>query len=325
MLKTIVGWFVLWILVLIGVLTPFGYLAIRMGQLYLNQTAPAARNQAVDMIRIIASQVEGVPGPERLVSLSQTMSELVQRTNAEGSDTMAVSELALIDPKGRVLAHSDVTKIARDTISPYATPETLAMFNRLRRDAVGIKVTDEITPELPPNPVANYVRDRIIPKAKELYPDLFVRSYQVTCTIYPIDGEVPSAGFILKVDHRAPARIFRLLGTALSPAILIALASVFGVVILYLPVLIIVSAKKKQKAPVHHDDHIESMAVPEEDVHASEQHVSPVDFDDIPLPDFLEDAPITPASALATSASRSGSHYDGLDILDAIPIEPDGH
>ncbi|MCE9597850.1 MAG: hypothetical protein K8S54_07770 [Spirochaetia bacterium] len=351
--KTIAGWIVLWLFVLPAVLLPLGFLASKLGDAYLTEAAPQARNQAVELMRLIASQAEGDLTPEKMVNMSQTMADLVQRSNTSSSGIMSIRDLALIDPKGKVLAHNDVTQIAKDTASAYTTKEVLGLFNRLRRDSVDVRITALYTPEFSKDPLTQAIVTKFMPQFRAAYPELLAGQYTITTAVYPIDGEVPKAGFILTVDHRSPERILGSMASLMTPVLLFAFGVIGIVAFFYLPVLILITARQNAvKVPgvaEYENTHIDDEDLPDISAEPEFEHVSPTDFDDVPLPDFLEDAPLSSANAHSASGnaqvtSHSLSHSQSMhmpreipvpamagtasryapgEVLDAIPLEAD--
>ncbi|MBL8021866.1 MAG: hypothetical protein JNM27_19485 [Leptospirales bacterium] len=351
--KTLAGWLVLWLFVLPAVLLPLAFLAQKLGDAYLSEAGPQAKTQAVELVRLLASQAEGELTPEKLVNMSQAMSDLVQRSNTSYTDIMVIKDLALIDPKGKVLAHFDVTQIAKDTTSAYKTKEVLGLFNRLRRNSVDTEISGLYTPELSKDPVTQALVARYMPTIRARYPDLLAGQYTVTSSVYPVDGEVPKAGFVLTIEHRSPARVLHVISSVFVPVMLFALGVIVIVGFFYLPVLVLITARKQEAKAVkiaeYENSHVDEDDLPDISAEPDFESVSPTDFDDVPLPDFLEDAPIpgptvsteplyappeqtsgpvrvqpvpsreVPVPSMAVTAAR----YAHSEILDAIPLEAD--
>lgn len=351
--KTLAGWIVLWLFVLPAVLLPLGFLAQKLGDAYLREVAPQAKTQAVELLRLLASQAEGDLTPEKLVNMSQTMSDLVQRSNTSYADVMVIKDLAFIDPKGKVLAHFDVTQIARDTTSAYTSKEVLGLFDRLRRASVDVQISGLYTPELSKDPVTQALVARFMPTIRDRYPDMLAGQYTVTSSVYPVDGEVPKAGFVLTVEHHSPARVLHVFSSVFVPVILFALGVIVIVGVFYLPVLVLITARKQQaqaaRIAEYENSHVDEDDLPDISAEPDFESVTPTDFDDVPLPDFLEDAPIpgptvstgplyapsepvtgpvrvqpvpsreVPVPSMAATAAR----YAHSEILDAIPLDAD--
>jgi hypothetical protein len=341
--KTILGWILLFFVILPAVLIPTLYLGKTLGSLYLSETAPAAKIQGLDILRVLSAQAEGDLKPDKLVAISGTMSDVVQRMNT-GATPLGIKEIALIDPKGRVLAHNDVTFIAKDAVSPYANDKFLAVLRRPRRDSATVVPLQPYSPALPQNIVAEKLGDRILTPLRSAYPDLFIASYTISSAVYPIDGEAPNAGFIMIVENHTPERFFSILGALLSPVALVTFGSILVAMFFALPVLLLVTARGKQ---IVYRDHLDD-DLPIAHAHAEPETHESIDFEDVPLPEFMDeeaasqmaphanpstppatiqhvapynDLPPSVAAAAAVMTPPPAHSYD--EILDAIPIDAD--
>lgn len=343
------GWVLLSVLVIPAVLVPAGFLGRRLGTAYINDIAGVTRGQAGELLQVLVSQSEGELSPERLVQLSSTMAALEERTMHQTQGITAIREIALIDKKGKILAHNDVTRMAKNAVSRFTDEKYTKISQRIRRDSIAITAQEAYNPELPANPVARRVSEALIPHLKKEFPELFIATYEATAAVYPVDGEIPSGGVVMVLENRAPLRVFGAIGSVLSPAALAALGAIMLVLFLYLPVLLLLSARKKDPAPATMPREIETLpaveAEPEAiepvsddpDFHAPEMPA--VDFGEVPLPDFID--PVHSYAAAAASVSPSVSHSVSVEpalasrhdtgrrhhsfdeILDAIPVEPD--
>lgn len=342
LIRTIAGWLVLCVLVIPGIALPAMYVARHIGTTYIRDMTAVARTQAVELLLVLVSQSEGDRSPEKMVQLSSTMAALEERTMHQTQGIVAIREIALIDTKGRVLAHNDVTKMARDTPSRFHEEKYTRIGQRIRRDSIQILPLETFSPQLPSNKAAQKAGELLLPALQKSFPDLFVSSYEATAAVYPVDGEVPSGGIVMVVENRAPLRIFGLMGSLLSPAAFVA-AAILLVLLLYLPVLLLLAGRRKSaQVSSAQDESIPSVeAMPgsmpgnldadvDPDFHVPEMPA--VDFGEVPLPDFIqaaanEHSAVSAYSHSSYSHSASGSGAllrPALDeILDAIPVEPD--
>lgn len=337
--RTIVGWIVLSLLVIPAVLLPAAFLGRWLGTAYINDIAGIARGQSGELLQIVVSQSEGELTSDRLVLLSSTMASLEERTMRQTQGIAAVREIALIDTKGRVLAHNDVTKIAKNSVSRFTEEKYLKIAQRTRRDSIAILPVEAYNPQLPANPVARKIGEALLPGMKSAFPELFVSAYEATAAVYPIDGEIPSGGVVMVVENRAPQRVFAAISSLLSPVSLAAGGAILIVLFLYLPVLALIAGRRKEE--IHSMDSVPSVEAMPDDVPGADGEVDPdlhapeaphVDFGEVPLPDFIQGAeppvhsqpdPHVHAYA-AAAAGPGGTLRPPLDeILDAIPVNPD--
>jgi hypothetical protein len=332
LIRTIAGWLVLSVLVIPGIILPAAYLTKHLGSSYVQDLTGIARAQAAELLLILVSQSEGERSPERMVQLSSTMAALEERTMHQTQGIVAIREIALIDTKGRVLAHNDVTQIAKDTPSRFQEEKYTKIAQRTRRDSIAVLPLEPYQPALPANAAGKRIAEFVLPSMKVMFPDLFVAAYEATAAVYPVDGEIPSGGIVMIVENRAPLRVFGLIGSLLSPAAFV-MGAVALVLVLYLPVLALVAQRKKTPAPAISEEVIPSVeAVPsahaegdDSDFHAPE--MPSVDFGEVPLPDFIQNDSLQQYAAAAAphtySSSSSGARPALDEILDAIPVEPD--
>lgn len=336
--RTIVGWIVLSLLVIPAVLLPAAFLGRWLGTAYINDISGIARGQSGELLQIIVSQSEGDLSADRLVLLASTMASLEERTMRQTQGIAAVREIALIDTKGRVLAHNDVTKIAKNTPSRFTEDKYLKIAQRTRRDSIAILPIEGYNPALPSNPVARKISEAVLPEMKKMFPELFVSAYEATSAVYPVDGEIPSGGVVMVVENRAPIRVFGAISALLSPVSMAAGGAILLVLFLYLPVLALIAGRRKEE--IRSMDSIPSVeAMPnvepasegelDSDLHAPE--APHVDFGEVPLPDFIQGAEVpvhSPQENLAYAGAAGSSSGPMLrpaldEILDAIPVEPD--
>lgn len=122
-----------------------------------------------------------------LVLLSETMMDLVD-SSASTSDRLQIQEVLYINSKGELLAHNDVTFLAKSAQKKYDTPEYLSVFARPKRDPVEINSIE--TAKKPEGLLEKTVYDLL----NQSHPYLLTTEFRVGAAVYMTDGIIPAGG-----------------------------------------------------------------------------------------------------------------------------------
>ncbi|GEM_PF-1639385 len=184
MFKWLGGSFLISIMLLVGMI-PAAYFIYRDGAEMVGEVQKQARSRASQLTVALGAQASEATSPEALVALCETMKLLVQDSQ-ESARGFVVEETFLIDLEGRVMAHNDVAKVAKDSGITYTEEKYKDVLLNARRYPLDLQVTGR-TSYRPDAPLAS-----MIPLLEKYIPDLRANRFHVAYAVYLPDADVPS-------------------------------------------------------------------------------------------------------------------------------------
>ncbi|MEQ8352380.1 MAG: hypothetical protein RH862_12895 [Leptospiraceae bacterium] len=184
MFKWLGGSFLISVMLLVGMI-PAGYFIYRDGAEMVGEVQNQARSRASQLTVALGAQASEATSSEALVSLCETMKQLVQDSQ-EAARGFVVEKTFLIDLEGRVLAHNDVASVAQDSGITYPEEKYKDVLLNARRYPLNLEVTGR-TNYRPDAPLAS-----LIPLLERYIPDLRANSFHVAYAVYLPDADVPS-------------------------------------------------------------------------------------------------------------------------------------
>lgn len=183
-LKWLVGSFIISLMLLLGMI-PAGYFIYRDGAELVQEVQKQAKSRASQLTVALGAQASEATTPEAMVALCETMKQLVMdsQTAARG---FIVEEAFLIDLEGRVMAHNDVARVARDSGISYSEEKYQEVLMNARRYPLDLEVVGR-TNYQPKAPLA-----MLIPFLERYIPDLRANRFHVAYAVYLPDADVPS-------------------------------------------------------------------------------------------------------------------------------------
>ncbi|MBI3396577.1 MAG: hypothetical protein HY042_12120 [Spirochaetia bacterium] len=132
-----------------------------------------------------------------MVAMSAVFTDLVRLSKSRNED-FVVEEVFLLDSKGKLLAHNDVSKLAKDAVAAstaeYSKPEYSQVLNRDRRDPV-------VSRPLPAD-------SSVIPTPREMIlarilPGLTNVRAHIGVAVFQVDADFPTAGVHMIVSVKS--------------------------------------------------------------------------------------------------------------------------
>tara|TARA_B100001939_G_scaffold337275_1_gene341387 strand:+ start:16038 stop:17213 length:1176 start_codon:yes stop_codon:yes gene_type:complete len=184
MFKWLGGSFLISIMLLVG-MVPAGYFIYRDGAEMVGEVQNQARSRASQLTVALGAQASEATSPEALVGLCETMKQLVQDSQ-EAARAFVVEETFFIDLEGRVLAHNDIARVAKDSGITYTEEKYKEVLLNARRYPLDLEVIGRTTYR-PDAPLA-----WMIPMLEKYIPDLRANRFHVAYAVYLPDADVPS-------------------------------------------------------------------------------------------------------------------------------------
>ncbi len=243
MFKWLGGSFLISIMLLVG-MVPAGYFIYRDGAEMVGEVQNQARSRASQLTVALGAQASEATSPEALVALCETMKELVQDSQ-EAARAFVVEETFLIDLEGRVLAHNDIARVAKDSGITYSEEKYKEVLLNARQYPMDLEVTGR-TNYRPDAPLA-----WLIPMLEKYIPDLRANKFHVAYAVYLPDADVPSGSLHVYLRNDGIDNILNLYWQNVLRTITYSLIA-YGALTFILSILLaltIFGGKKDRKAP----------------------------------------------------------------------------
>ncbi len=267
---------------------------------------------------------------DNMISLSYVMAKIVEHTNTR-EDPYQIKEIFLIDQKERLIAHSDITKLAKDMQEKYDPikykfNELLFVLNPITIDIIGY--ADIQIPEvLFKKNIENFVQKYL----KNLLPNKF----HVYTNIYPPDERLPVGSLHIIIHNYGISTMITkwvsdMINVILISVVISILFFLTGIIYLYYTIY------KKSEIIVEEIKELEDKDLEElpEDTLAPDaqeiEEIKKVDIEPPPPPSEKikteqqsgKEIPIQSLISLKESKkNRVELQNKTDDVLDAIPIE----
>ena len=202
MFKWLGGSFLISLMLLVGMI-PAGYFVYRDGAEMVQEVQKQAKSRASQLTVALGAQASEATSPEALVGLCETMKQLVQDSQASARGFI-VEEAFLIDLEGRVLAHNDVARVAKDSGITYSDEKYQDVLMNARRYPLDLEVIGR-TDYRPDAPLV-----ALLPFLEKYLPDLRANRFHVAYAVYLPDADVPSGSLHVYLKNEGINNILNL-------------------------------------------------------------------------------------------------------------------
>ncbi|MCB1164562.1 MAG: hypothetical protein KDK33_00300 [Leptospiraceae bacterium] len=202
MFKWLGGTFLISLFLLLGMI-PAAYFIYRDGADLVQEVQNQARSRAGQLAVSLGAQASEATSPEALVSLCETMKQLVEDSQMSARG-FVVEKSFLLDLEGRILAHNDVAMVAKDSGITYTEEKFRDVLANARRYPLDVTVVGR-TDYRPKAPLA-----ALIPFLEKYIPDLRAYEFHVAYAVYLPDADVPSGSLHLFLRNDGIHRILDL-------------------------------------------------------------------------------------------------------------------
>ncbi len=274
--KILLGSFLIAILLVAALAIPVWYV-YSQGNRFVRESEQVARNRALEM-GITLNTLSGESlYYDNLIALSHTM-HMVVRQNQTRNDAFEIREIFLVDNDGRLIAHSDIAKLASDSGVSY-DPE-IFRFGQLRfkGDPLSLEVTERVKPEFGPLITRLGLAPLFEGLLARMLPGLTASDYHLAGSVYMPDEALPSGSLHILIHNRNAAGV---LGQYTSTVLEVLAISVVGAVLLWAIFTIFLAVLvNRQSPPPSLDEHRSLSLETENDASLDDVELSHVDMDD---------------------------------------------
>ena len=116
------------------------------------------------------------------VKLNAALYEMV-RDSRDRQDSYRIEEVFFIDKSGKLLAHSDISRIAKNSGADYNTEKYLTAAYRPISNPHSVRIDSILSYD------GSYPR-KIYDLLKEKFPDLLAERYHIGVAVYPVDTDI---------------------------------------------------------------------------------------------------------------------------------------
>lgn len=246
---------------------------------------------------------------DNFISLSNVMAKILEHSNRR-EDPFKITEIYLIDNQGKLLAHSDILKVAKD-FRPGFDEEMFSLKNmRFSGSPIEIKVVEHAPLVMPENmglekilfflPWKEFLENYI----KKHNPHLLAKKFHLVSSVYPPDEVYPKATLHILMENRGIEKVVSLWIADLTRNIFIfLLVSVFLFFIsLALVVIRIFFKPDGDDTGIKKEEEENTLSSGEENLPESVE-----DLDSIELEEITAE-PLTPASPASPKIEKGDAH-----------------
>lgn len=181
-LKILFGSFLIAVLLVTALALPVWYV-YSQGNRFVRESEQVARNRALEM-GITLNTLSGESlYYDNLIALSHTM-HMVVRQSETRKDAFQIREIFFVDKDGKLIAHSDIAKLAADSGVSYDKDKFQFGQLRFKGDPLSLEVTQRVKPDFGPLVAkigATPLFERLL---AFMLPDLTASDYHLAGSVY---------------------------------------------------------------------------------------------------------------------------------------------
>lgn len=196
-----------------GLIAPIIFI-YQSGKNFIEEVQLNTKNRALE----ITSTLDTMSGEslyyDNLISLSNVMAKIKNYTNIR-NDPYKIEEIFLLDNANRLLAHNDITKVAKDYQPKYDKKiyklgEILFSGNPIQIETIGfasIQLPEEIK-KLDSFLFFISIEKIIINYINKYLPDLLAEKFHVYSSVYPPDENIPKGSLHIVIKNYGIVPLF---------------------------------------------------------------------------------------------------------------------
>jgi len=178
---------------------------------------------------------------DRLVDLAYSMNEVV-RDSRQRNDPVFIKEIFLLDRDGNVLAHNDVSRIAKESEIKYTGEDYDRVLTRPREEPTRLDVAWNY-----PEPENQFLR-KIVEQFRKHVKEVPAHTYHLAVAVFPVDADIAKGSIHIYFENRGFLASLAVLPAMGKTLLFISLGFVFGGTFLYTLILFFMFKAKKADA-----------------------------------------------------------------------------
>lgn len=285
-LKILFGSFLIAVLLVTALALPVWYV-YSQGNRFVRESEQVARNRALEM-GITLNTLSGESlYYDNLIALSHTM-HMVVRQSETRKDAFQIREIFVVDKDGKLIAHSDIAKLAADSGVSYDKDKFQFGQLRFKGDPLSLEVTQRVKPDFGPLVAkigATPLFERLL---AFMLPDLTASDYHLAGSVYMPDEALPSGSLHIVIHNQNAALVLAQYSSTVLQALAVSVLGAGALWIIFTVVLGVLVMKNSSIAPPPFMPH-QSLNSEHPESHEldrlEEISVNDSEFDPLPGPD----------------------------------------
>lgn len=311
-LKILFGSFIIAVLLITALALPVWYV-YSQGNRFVRESEQVARNRALEM-GITLNTLSGESlYYDNLIALSHTM-HMVVRQSKTRKDAFQIQEIFLVDRNGKLIAHSDIAKLAADSGVSYDKDKFQFGQLRFAGDPLSLEVTQRVKPDfgsLITKIGATPLFERLL---AFMLPDLTASEYHLAGSVYMPDEVLPSGSLHIIIHNQNAALVLQQYSSTVLQALAVSVLGAGALWIIFTVVLAVLVMKNSSVAPPPFVPH-QSLNSEHPESHEldrlEEISINDSEFDPLPEPD-VRSVPEKPAPYQTDDRAQVAGEPDGI-------------
>lgn len=246
-LKILFGSFLIAVLLVTALALPVWYV-YSQGNRFVRESEQVARNRALEM-GITLNTLSGESlYYDNLIALSHTM-HMVVRQSETRKDAFQIREIFFVDKDGKLIAHSDIAKLAADSGVSYDKDKFQFGQLRFKGDPLSLEVTQRVKPDFGPLVAkigATPLFERLL---AFMLPDLTASDYHLAGSVYMPDEALPSGSLHIVIHNQNAALVLAQYSSTVLQALAVSVLGAGALWIIFTVVLGVLVVKNSSIAP----------------------------------------------------------------------------
>jgi uncharacterized membrane protein len=240
-LKILSGSTIIALLLITALALPVWYV-YRQGNRFVQESEQSVRNRALEM-GITLNTLSGESlYYDNLIALSHTMHMIVRQSQTR-QDPFEIREIFLVDNQGKLIAHSDISRMAADSRSSFDKNKFPYGQIRFKGDPLSLEVTQRVRPDSGPLIAGIGAASLFERLLTYLLPDLTASDYHLSGSVYMPDEALPSGTLHIVIHNRNAASVLAQYSSTVLQASAVAVLGAFALWIIFTVVLTVMIMK----------------------------------------------------------------------------------
>lgn len=330
--KFISGFLIIFLILFLGLLVPIIYI-FQSGKAFIEEIQSQTKNRAIEITYALDAMSGESIYYDNIISLSSVMTKIMENNN-QRNDPYKIKEIFLLDEKNNLLAHNDITKVAKDFQPKYDPTKYKLGVILFSGSPVGLQVIGKTKIQFP-EVVTKFnaftkpffdIEKQISEWIEKYIPDLLANEFHLYSSVYPPDELLPKGSLHLLIENQG---IAPLVSYWIKQVFFVSFLSLVIFMILFLGFITffayILFFTNKKEVLSNQIPEIEEKKFPEDDLNVDKDLISDIDLEEEKeeVNDKVVSLEEYKKSELAEEKRKEFKKAvnQNEDIIDAQPIE----
>lgn len=331
--KFLVGFFIIFFILSLGLVIPIIYI-FQSGKAFIEEIQNQTKNRAIEITNALDAMSGESIYYDNMISLSSVMTKIMENNN-QRNDPYKIKEIFLLDQRNNLLAHNDITKLAKDFQPKYDPTKYKLGTILFSGSPIGLEIIGKTKIQFPEvitklnsftKPFFD-IEKQITHWIEKYIPDLLANEFHLYSSVYPPDELLPKGSLHLLIENQG---ITPLVSYWIKQVFFVFFLSFLIFIILFIIFVAfftyVLFKDKKEILTEHQITKIQDEKLPEDHLNVNEEVISDIDLEEVnevESNDKVISLDEYKKSELGESKQREFKKVvnQSNDIIDAQPIE----